>query len=139
MVGTHALLKEKSSFPKLGLVIIDEQHRFGVEQRPALRSKGTRPHLLLMTATPIPRTMRLAHVGDLDESTLRELPGGPRQVITVRARNWIAKDLHVSDRASPAGERAFIICPLVEESEKLDTEAAIEYHRRVSRGVLRST
>ncbi len=137
-VGTHALLQEKVTFAKLGLVIVDEQHRFGVEQRAALRSKGVRPHLLLMTATPIPRTLRLSHVGDLDESILRELPGGARRVQTLRRteldRDKIYKFL--VDQAK-SGQRSFIICPLVEESEKLDTEAAISYYDRVTRGVLR--
>jgi ATP-dependent DNA helicase RecG len=138
-IGTHALLNEKLSFPRLGLVIIDEQHRFGVEQRTALRSKGIRPNLLLMTATPIPRTMRLAHVGDLDISSLRELPGGPRRVVTT-ARGELDRPKVYSfliERAK-LGERVFIICPLIEESEKLDTEAAIEYHRRVSGGILKA-
>ena len=137
-IGTHAVLNEKLSFPKLGLVIIDEQHRFGVEQRTALRSKGTRPNLLLMTATPIPRTMRLAHVGDLDVSTLRELPGGMRRVATVARGELDRPKVYkfLIERAQ-MGERVFIICPLIEESEKVDTEAAIEYHRRVSTGVLK--
>jgi len=139
VVGTHALLQEKITFPKLGLVIVDEQHRFGVEQRSILRSKGTRPHLLLMTATPIPRTLRLAHVGDLDESILRELPGGPRQVTTVRRAETDRDKIYpfLVEQAR-AGHRVFVICPLVEESERSDTEAAIEYYARVSRGVLRA-
>ena len=138
-IGTHALLNEKLSFPNLGLVIIDEQHRFGVEQRSALRSKGIRPNLLLMTATPIPRTMRLAHVGDLDVSTLRELPGGPRRVVTAARGELDRPKIYkfLIERAE-LGERVFIICPLIEESEKLDTEAAIEYHQRVAAGVLRT-
>ncbi len=138
-IGTHAVLNEKLSFPKLGLVIIDEQHRFGVEQRTALRSKGIRPNLLLMTATPIPRTMRLAHVGDLDVSSLRELPTGARRVVTV-ARGELDRPkvyAFLIERAQ-LGERVFVICPLIEESEKLDTEAAIEYHRRISQGALRA-
>ncbi|RPH96103.1 ATP-dependent DNA helicase RecG [candidate division KSB1 bacterium] len=138
VVGTHALLQEKLTFPKLGLVIVDEQHRFGVEQRSILRSKGTRPHLLLMTATPIPRTLRLAQVGDLDESILGELPGGPRQVITVRRSEMErAKIYPFLIEQAKAGGRVFIICPLVEESEKSDIEAATEYYTRVARGVLR--
>jgi ATP-dependent DNA helicase RecG len=138
VVGTHALLNEKLTFARLGLVIVDEQHRFGVEQRSSLRSKGTRPHLLLMTATPIPRTLRLAHVGDLDESILKELPGGPRRVQTLR-RSELDRDkiYHFLIEQAEAGHRVFILCPLVEESEKVDTEAAVEYHARVSRGVLR--
>jgi ATP-dependent DNA helicase RecG len=138
VVGTHALLQEKITFAKLGLVIVDEQHRFGVEQRSILRSKGTRPHLLLMTATPIPRTLRLAHVGDLDESVLRELPGGTRQVATVRRTEEDREKIYtfIIEQVK-SGNRVFIICPLVEESEHSDTEAAIEYFTRVSKGVLR--
>jgi ATP-dependent DNA helicase RecG len=137
-VGTHALLQEKVAFDRLGLVIVDEQHRFGVEQRAALRSKGVRPHLLLMTATPIPRTLRLSHVGDLDESILRELPGGARRVVTLR-RGEMDRDKIYRFLVEQAkqGQRSFILCPLVEESEKVDTEAAIEYYERVSRGALR--
>jgi len=139
VIGTHALLEEKIAFAKLGLVVIDEQHRFGVEQRSALRSKGVRPHLLLMTATPIPRTMRLAHMGDLEESALRELPGGERQVMTVR-RGELERDkiYEFLIEQTQKGERAFIVCPLIEESEKLATEAAVEYHARVSRGALKA-
>jgi ATP-dependent DNA helicase RecG len=137
-VGTHALLQEKVEFDKLGLVIVDEQHRFGVEQRAALRSKGTRPHLLLMTATPIPRTLRLSHVGDLDESILRELPGGARRVQTLR-RNEMDRDkiYRFLVEQAKAGQRSFILCPLVEESEKVDTEAAVNYYERVAHGALR--
>ncbi|MBU0507521.1 ATP-dependent DNA helicase RecG [bacterium] len=139
VIGTHALLEENITFSKLGLVVIDEQHRFGVEQRSALRSKGTRPHLLLMTATPIPRTMRLAHMGDLDESVLRDLPGGARQVATVRRAELDRENIYsFFVEKAREGERAFIICPLIEESAKLDTEAAVEYHARVSRGALRA-
>lgn len=139
VVGTHALLQEKITFARLGLVIVDEQHRFGVEQRSILRSKGVRPHLLLMTATPIPRTLRLAQVGDLDESILRELPGGKRQVTTVR-RTEIERDKIYAFLIEQvkAGHRAFIICPLVEESANSDLEAAMEYYARVSRGVLKT-
>jgi ATP-dependent DNA helicase RecG len=138
VIGTHAIIQEKVSFAKLGLVIVDEQHRFGVEQRSQLRAKGLRPHLLLMTATPIPRTMRLAHFGDLDESILRELPGGERHVTSAR-RSELDRDKIYTfiEEQAQKGQRVFIVCPLVEESEKMDTEAAVEYHARVSRGVLR--
>ncbi|MFZ5434591.1 MAG: ATP-dependent DNA helicase RecG [Calditrichota bacterium] len=139
VIGTHALVQEKVAFAKLGLAIIDEQHRFGVEQRTQLRSKGVRPHLLLMTATPIPRTLRLSHMGDLDESILRELPGGVRQVTTVR-RTELERDKIYAFilEQTQAGQRAFIICPLIEESEKLAVESAVEYYQRVTRGALKS-
>ncbi len=139
LVGTHALLNEKLSFPRLGLLVIDEQHRFGVEQRAVLSSKGKRPNLLVMTATPIPRTLRLSEMGDLDVSTLRELPGGPRDVTTaVRyAPDRIRVYKYLLEQAEK-GERVFIICPLVEESDKVQVEAAVDYHRRVSSGALKS-
>jgi ATP-dependent DNA helicase RecG len=138
VVGTHALIQEQVQFARLGLVIIDEQHRFGVEQRTTLRSKGLRPHLLLMTATPIPRSLRMAQMGDLDVSTLRELPGGPRKVISaVRTEPDRSKVYKFILEQAQAGQRTFIVCPLIEESEKLDTEAAIAYHERVTRGPLK--
>ncbi len=139
LVGTHALLNEKLTFPRLGLLVIDEQHRFGVEQRAQLSGKGKRPNLLVMTATPIPRTLRLAELGDLDVSTLRELPGGPRDVTTAvrygpdRARVY----KYILEQAA-LGNKVFIICPLVEESDKVQAEAAVDYHKRVSTGVLKS-
>lgn len=139
LVGTHALLNEKLSFPRLGLLVIDEQHRFGVEQRAQLSSKGKRPNLLIMTATPIPRTLRLSELGDLDVSTLHELPGGPRDVTTVVRygpdRERVYK--YLIDQAEQS-QRVFIICPLVEESENIQVEAAIDYHKRVASGVLKS-
>jgi ATP-dependent DNA helicase RecG len=138
LIGTHAVLNEKVKFERLGLVIIDEQHRFGVEQRTILRSKGVRPNLLVMSATPIPRTMRLAGLGDLDVSVLKELPGGKRRVQTAVRTGVDRTKIYefVLDKAK-AGGRIFIVCPLVEESEKIDTEAAIDYFERVSRGALR--
>lgn len=140
LVGTHALLSEKLSFPRLGLLVIDEQHRFGVEQRSQIAGKGKRPNLLVMTATPIPRTLRLSELGDLDVSALRELPGGPRNVTTVvrfapdreRVYKFIVEQ-------AQQNQRVFIVCPLVEESDKVQAEAAVEYHKRVSSGALRDT
>lgn len=121
IVGTHALLSEKGKLPKLGLVVIDEQHRFGVEQRAKLREIGVNPHLLTMTATPIPRTVALTLYGELDLSFLDEMPKGRMKVKTwvvpPEKRNgaygWIRK--HVKG----THEQAFIICPLIEESETL--------------------
>jgi ATP-dependent DNA helicase RecG len=137
-IGTHALLEEKVKFKQLGLVVIDEQHRFGVIQRTLLREKGPMPHLLLMTATPIPRTLTLSHFGDLDVSILRELPAGKRQVKTVlRTGAEHDKIYHFIIETAQKGDRVFVLCPLVEESEKIDTEAAIEYHARVQAGVFR--
>ncbi len=137
-IGTHALIEEKIKFHKLGLVIIDEQHRFGVVQRTLLRQKGPMPHLLLMTATPIPRTLTLSHFGDIDVSILRELPVGPRKVKTLLRTGADRDKIYqfIIEKAQ-AGGRVFILCPLVEESEKIDTEAAIDYHKRVTSGVFR--
>jgi len=118
IIGTHALLSEKLKFERVGLVIIDEQHRFGVEQRAILRSKGITPHLLTMTATPIPRTVTLTLYGELDLSFLDEMPKGRKKVKTwvvppekrKKAYQWIKKQV----KNSP--QQAFIICPLIEES-----------------------
>ena len=126
-VGTHTLVQDSVSFRELGLVIIDEQHRFGVVQRATLRDKGLRPDVLVMTATPIPRTLALTAYGDLDVSIIRELPPGRTPVTTTRrpeAGRAAAYDLvrkHVA-----AGRQAYIVYPLVEESEKLDLKAATE-------------
>jgi ATP-dependent DNA helicase RecG len=133
LVGTHAILNEKIKFKKLGLVIIDEQQRFGVEQRSIIRGKGNNPHFLTMTATPIPRTVALTMYGDLDISYLEELPKGRRLIKTwlvppekrEGAYEWIRK--HVKELDS----QIFIICPFIEESENMQTvkAAAVEYER----------
>lgn len=120
VVGTHALLGKKLAFDKLGLVVIDEQHRFGVEQRAKLIKKGKVPHVLTTTATPIPRTISLTLYGDLDLSVLDEMPKGRMKVKTwvvpqekrKPAYEWIAKEIKTQN------SQAFIICPLIEESEK---------------------
>ncbi|HEX5070371.1 MAG TPA: ATP-dependent DNA helicase RecG [Vicinamibacterales bacterium] len=126
-VGTHALAEEAVGFNALGLVIIDEQHRFGVEQRATLRSKGLRPDVLIMTATPIPRTLGLTVFGDLDVSVIRDLPPG-RQPITTVARPESRRDeaYRVARRELEAGRQVYVIYPLVEESEKVDLRAATE-------------
>ncbi len=130
-IGTHALIQKEVKFKDLGLAIIDEQHRFGVLQRSALRQKGFNPHLLVMTATPIPRTLALTLYGDLDISTIDEMPAGRLAIKTrwlqpgdrQRAYNFIRKQ-------ALEGNQAFIICPLIEESESLDVKAAVaEYER----------
>ncbi len=126
-VGTHALFQESVIFADLGLAVVDEQHRFGVRQRLALASKGDAADLLVMTATPIPRSLVLAYFGDMDVSALREKPPG-RQPIDTRAMpierlDEVAAGL---SRALAAGARAYWICPLVEESETLDAAAAEE-------------
>jgi ATP-dependent DNA helicase RecG len=127
IVGTHALVQEKVKFHKLGLVVIDEQHRFGVEQRAALRAKGLRPDVLLMTATPIPRTLALTDYSELDVSKIPDLPPGRQPV-----RTWVKPESRRDEiyelirQQLDAGRQAYIIYPLVEESEKVDLKSATE-------------
>ena len=127
VVGTHALVQQAVAFHRLGLVVIDEQHRFGVMQRAVLREKGWRPDVLVMTATPIPRTLALSAYGDLDVSTIRELPPGRTPVRTV-ARPQSARDevYAFARRQLDAGRQIYIVYPLVEESAKVDVRAATE-------------
>ena len=137
-IGTHALIQEGVIFQKLGMVVIDEQHRFGVEQRKALRSKGqeANPHTLVMTATPIPRTLALTMYGDLDNTVLDEMPPGRQPIEThwftpaerERAYSFVRQQVD-------QGRQAFIICPLVEESEKIEAKAAVEEYERLQRDV----
>ena len=134
IVGTHALIQEGVEFQRLGLAIVDEQHRFGVLQRTTLRQKGESPHLLVMTATPIPRTLALTLYGDLDLSVIDELPPG-RQEIRTRCfgpgdRQAVYEGIREEVRA---GRQAYIICPLVEESEKLEAKAATAEYERLRR------
>jgi ATP-dependent DNA helicase RecG len=133
IIGTHALIQGEVEFKKLGLAVIDEQHRFGVLQRSALRQKGFNPHVLVMTATPIPRTMALTLYGDLDLSIIDELPPG-RQVVKTKCLEPQDRDkaytfLH---RQVSNGRQAFIICPLIEESEILEAKAATTEYERLS-------
>ena len=133
IVGTHALVQREVKFSGLGLVVIDEQHRFGVLQRTALKQKGYNPHLLVMTATPIPRTLALTLFGDLDISTIDEMPEG-RQVIKTR---WLKPDerqraYNFIRKQAGEGRQSFIICPLIEESESLEAKAAVAEYKRLS-------
>ena len=125
IVGTHALVQEATEFARLGLAVVDEQHRFGVEQRKALGAKGEAPDVLLMTATPIPRSLALTLYGDLDLSILDERPPG-RQPITTALRPESARErvLHFLDREVEKGRQAYIVYPVIEESEKTDLKAA---------------
>lgn len=135
-IGTHALIQEDVAFSKLGLVVIDEQHRFGVEQRDALRQKGYHPHMLVMTATPIPRTLALTLYGDLDVSIIDQLPPGRQKTITrwrTGARRSEANTIIVHQVEE--GRQAFIICPLIEESESLAVKAATSEYERLKREV----
>jgi ATP-dependent DNA helicase RecG len=127
VVGTHALVQEAVAFSRLGLVVVDEQHRFGVLQRAVLRAKGWRPDVLVMTATPIPRTLALTLYGDLDVSVIRERPPG-RTPIETRALPQSRRDeaYALVRRELEAGRQAYIVYPLVEESSKVDVRAATE-------------
>ncbi len=141
VVGTHALIQESVSFHSLGVAVVDEQHRFGVEQRAALRSAnhdGTLPDLMVMTATPIPRTAAMTVYGDLDVTVLDELPAGRRPITTTIAHSdeevASAWDLVRSEVA--AGRRAYVVCPLIEESERVEASAAEETYTELATGEL---
>lgn len=128
IIGTHAIIQDKVNFKNLGIVITDEQHRFGVKQREKLSLKGLNPHTLVMTATPIPRTLALILYGDLDISIIDELPPNRKQIETIfvntsyqeRIYNFIKKN-------ADEGRQSYIVCPMVEESEKIDLKSVIEY------------
>ena len=125
IVGTHALFQDRTAFRRLGLVVIDEQHRFGVEQRAAIMEKGTAPDVLLLSATPIPRTLALTLYGDLDISTLREKPVGRGSIrTTVRAERSRARVWEFLREQCALGRQAYVVYPVIEESEKVDLKAA---------------
>ena len=137
VIGTHALIQERVEMPRLALAVVDEQQRFGVMQRAALRQKGgVTPHVLVMSATPIPRTLALTLYGDLDISTIDQLPPGRQRVLTrivppgrrAAAYGFVRKQ--VAD-----GRQAFVICPLIDESEAIEARAATEEYQRLSRDV----
>jgi ATP-dependent DNA helicase RecG len=135
VIGTHALLENDVVIPRLALAVVDEQHRFGVMQRVKLRQKGMNPHLLVMTATPIPRTLALTVYGDLEVSTIDEMPPGRKEILT----KWYKPEQRDAAYAFlrkhlDAGEQAFVICPLVEESETLDVRSAEEEFEHLSAG-----
>ncbi|MDB4884890.1 MAG: ATP-dependent helicase RecG, partial [Gemmatimonadetes bacterium] len=135
VVGTHALVQQSATFARLGLAVVDEQHRFGVEQRKALGAKGESPDVLLMTATPIPRSLALTLYGDLDLSLLDERPPG-RQPITTALRPEAARDrvMQFVDRELEKGRQAYIVYPVIEESEKTDLKAATTMFDVLSQG-----
>jgi len=125
VVGTHALLEETTAFHRLGLVVIDEQHRFGVEQRAALIGKGAAPDVLLLSATPIPRSLALTLYGDLDLSTLRQRPPGRGEVRTaVRTGSQRERVLQFVEQECGGGRQAYVVLPVIEESERADLRAA---------------
>ncbi len=130
LVGTHALIQEDFRFGKLGLAIVDEQHRFGVVQRAVLKGKGYNPHLLVMTATPIPRTLTLTLFGDLDVSVIDERPPH-RQPVETRWTPVEQQAYTVVREQVQLGRQAYIICPLVEESENLEAKAAVAEGKRL--------
>ncbi len=136
VIGTHALLEDPVIFKKLGLVIIDEQHRFGVEQRATLRAKGDNPNLLVMTATPIPRSLALTLYGDLDLTVLDELPPGRQPIETrvLRPRERTRAHSFITSQLEQGGQ-AFCIFPLVEGSEKVQTKAAVDEYEKLQKEV----
>jgi ATP-dependent DNA helicase RecG len=136
VVGTHALVQGDVRFHRLGLVVIDEQHRFGVLQRATLRSKGLHPDVLVMTATPIPRTLALTAYGDLDVSAIRDLPEGRLPIKTTAKADSRREEVYEFVRRQlDAGRQAYVIYPLVEESAKIDVKAATEMADHLSQEV----
>ncbi|MBC7811549.1 MAG: ATP-dependent DNA helicase RecG [Burkholderiales bacterium] len=134
VIGTHAIIQEGVEFKNLAVGVIDEQHRFGVEQRGALRGKGTNPHLLVMTATPIPRTLALTMYADLDLSVMDEMPPG-RIPIETHILNSVAREraYNFVEKEISEGRQAFVVHPLVEESEKIDAASAMEAFERLTK------
>lgn len=133
LIGTHALIQPDVAFKKLGLVITDEQHRFGVEQRRVLKDKGENPDVLFMTATPIPRTLAITAFGEMDVSIIDEMPAGRKKIET----HWMKPDqLHKLiarlKNELATGRQAYIICPLIEESEKLDVQNAVDVYNMMA-------
>lgn len=137
-VGTHALLEDAVEFPNLGLIVIDEQHRFGVKQRARLKAKSMTPELLTMTATPIPRTLALTMHGDLDVSEIDELPPGRKPVETKLLRPSEKKQAYsLMKEQIDKGRQAYIVFPLIEESESLSAKAATQEYEKLKEGVFK--
>src|SRR5699024_8252048 len=131
-IGTHSLIQEEVIFKRLGLVIIDEQHRFGVEQRRKLLEKGEQPDVLHMTATPIPRTLAITDFGDLDISTIDELPSGRKEVLTyVIQEQLLERLLRFIEKKVNDGEQVYFVSPLIEESEAFDYENALDLYDKL--------
>ncbi|MGL6070561.1 ATP-dependent DNA helicase RecG [Craterilacuibacter sp.] len=128
-VGTHALFQDDVNFERLGLVIVDEQHRFGVGQRLALQGKGAEPHQLMMTATPIPRTLAMSYYADLDVSVIDELPPGRTPIVT-KLISSARRDEVVAyvNKTCSEGQQVYWVCPLIEESETLELQTAVDTH-----------
>ena len=133
LIGTHALIQPEVMFKNLGLVITDEQHRFGVEQRRVLRDKGENPDQLFMTATPIPRTLAITAFGEMDVSIIDEMPAGRKEIET----HWLKHEqfgavMTKMGTELAAGRQAYVICPLIEESDKLDVQNAVDVYEQLS-------
>ncbi|WP_436837143.1 ATP-dependent DNA helicase RecG [Planococcus shenhongbingii] len=133
LIGTHALIQPNVQFKKLGLVITDEQHRFGVDQRRVLKDKGYNPDVLFMTATPIPRTLAISAFGEMDVSVIDEMPVGRKEIQTY----WMKKEMFGKivgrmEKELAEGRQAYVICPLIEESDKLDYQNAVDLFQQLS-------
>lgn len=127
VIGTHAVLEDWIEFPKLALCVVDEQHRFGVLQRARLARKGSSPHILVMSATPIPRTLAMTLYGDLDVSAIDEMPEGRIPIITKVCINSESSAYKRALSEISKGNKTYVVCPLVEESEKLEAKSAVEH------------
>ncbi|ABR48921.1 ATP-dependent DNA helicase RecG [Alkaliphilus metalliredigens QYMF] len=139
VTGTHALIQEGVVFHNLALAVTDEQHRFGVRQRASLMNKGANPHILVMTATPIPRTLALIVYGDLDISTIDELPPGRKSIKTFSASKKKREDVYTFIKKElDNGRQAYVVCPLVEESESIEAESATEIATLFSHTIFKS-
>lgn len=135
IIGTHAVIQEGVIFKNLGLVITDEQHRFGVRQRNILSEKGNNPHVLVMTATPIPRTLALILYGDLDISIIDELPPGRKPIDTIAVNSsYYERVYNFIKKNADSGHQSYIICPMIEENEKLELKAVIAYTEKLKSG-----
>lgn len=133
LIGTHALIQDEVTFKKLGFVITDEQHRFGVEQRRVLREKGENPDVLFMTATPIPRTLAITVFGEMDVSIIDEMPAGRKAIETYWSKpEMLGRVLSFIEKELVKGHQTYVICPLIEESDKLDVQNAIDVHTTLS-------
>ena len=130
IIGTHAIIQKNVEFKKLGFVVADEQHRFGVEQRAKLSAKGDNPHILIMSATPIPRTLALILYGDLEVSVIDELPPGRKTVKTYAVGESMRKRIYAfAEKSVNEGMQVYVVCPLVEETEKSDLQNAVDLSR----------
>lgn len=133
VIGTHALIQDDVFFADLGLVIVDEQHRFGVEQRRKLRDKGLHPDVLFMTATPIPRTLAITAFGDMDVSVINEMPEGRKVVETYwTTESTFERVLTFMEKRILNGEQGYVVCPLIEESDKLDIQNAVDLYQKLT-------